>query len=41
MSQSAGMAIAAMILIVGAVCLASLSIYFASREKEARRRAGP
>lgn len=41
MSQTAGMALATIILTVGAACLASLSIFLASRENEARRRAGP
>lgn len=41
MSQSAGMTIAAMIVIVGAICLASLSLYLARRQNEARRDAGP
>lgn len=41
MTQSVGMAIATMIMTVGAVCLASWSIYLASRENEARHHAGP
>lgn len=41
MSQSAGMVIAAAIIVIGAVGLTSLAIFLAARKNEARRRAGP
>jgi len=41
MSQMEGMVIASIIVIVGAIGLASLSIRLAYRENEARRDAGP
>jgi hypothetical protein len=41
MSQSTGMVIAAAIMVFGAIGLASLAVFLASRKNRARRRAGP